>query len=242
MKLFIHGVPDTPAVWRPLLDELDLHDGVLVPAIPGLSTKTPEGFDGTPDAYVGWLISHMEQAAAKHGPVDLVGHDWGALFTVRAASLRPELVRTWTAANAVPDPADPWPLIARLWGTPILGNMLMAISPSSGLERALKRQRMSEGMAAHEAAHWKKESRRAILKLYRSGKHIGAEWDAGLARLPARGLVIWSGKDPYTKPAMAETFCARTGAALRMLEDCGHWSIVEDVPAIAAALKAHWRG
>ena len=36
VKLFLHGVPDSPAVWRPLLDALDLGDApVAAPALPG---------------------------------------------------------------------------------------------------------------------------------------------------------------------------------------------------------------
>lgn len=241
MKLFIHGIPHTPVVWTPLLEALALKQPVSVPPLPGVAAPAPEGFAGTPDAYVNWLIAEMEAAAVEHGPLDLVGHDWGALFVVRAACLRPDLVRTWAAANAVPSPDDPWPLIARLWATPIIGEILMAILPSSQVEKAFARQRMSEGMAAHEAAHWKRQTRRATLKLYRTGLRIGAEWDGEIAQLPPRGLVLWGGKDPYTKPETAEAFCARTGAKLQMLDQCGHFSIIECADQIAALLKTHWK-
>lgn len=241
MKVFVHGVPDTPIVWSPLLDALNLHDDIFVPHLPGLSTPAPEGFGGTPDDYVDWLIAQLSRLAKRSGPLDLVGHDWGGLFVVRIACLRPDLVRTWTAANAVPDPSDPWPLIARLWATPVLGNILMAISPSSGLEKALIRQRLTGGMAAHEAAHWKRQSRRAILKLYRSGMHIGADWDAEIDQAPDRGLVIWSGQDPYTSNETAERFAKRTGASLNILEGAGHWSIAERAETVAGILSTHWK-
>jgi pimeloyl-ACP methyl ester carboxylesterase len=242
MKLFVHGVPDTPAVWRPVLDSLNLQDQAHTPAIPALCSPTPRGFKGTPDAYVDWLITKMAALAAEHGPLDMVGHDWGGIFTVRAACLRPELVRTWTALNAVPAHDDPWPLVARLWATPFLGEFLMAMSPPSQLEKALSRQRMSDGMAAHEAAHWNRETRSAILKLYRSGMHVGRDWSDGLAALPDTGQVIWSSKDPFTKVGTAETFCARTGAKLTLLEGCGHWSIVECPERVTTLLKEHWAG
>ncbi|MEQ9316633.1 MAG: alpha/beta hydrolase [Henriciella sp.] len=241
MKVFIHGIPDTPNVWNPLLDALDLNTDFIAPALPSLAAPAPEGFGGSPDDFVDWLIGEIEPIAADFGPVDLIGHDWGGIFTVRIACLRPDLVRTWTAANAVPDPKDPWPLIARLWATPVLGEFLMSLSPPSQLERALTRQRLSEGMAAHEAAHWKRESRRAILRLYRTGKHVGAEWDGEIANAPPRGLVIWSGRDPYTGMETAETFTARTGADLKIFENAGHWSIVECAGELAEVLHSHWR-
>jgi pimeloyl-ACP methyl ester carboxylesterase len=41
-KLFLHGVPDSPAIWRPLLGQLDLGDTpVAVPALPGFTGPLP---------------------------------------------------------------------------------------------------------------------------------------------------------------------------------------------------------
>lgn len=242
VKFFVHGVPDTPVIWRPVTDALGMTETSYVPPLPALAAPTPDNFKATPDSYVDWLIGQIEEIAARSGPVDLVGHDWGGLFTVRAASLRPDLIRTWAALNAVPAPDDPWPMLARLWATPLLGEFLMSISPSSGLEKALARQRVSEGMAAHEAAHWRAESRRAILSLYRTGRRIGRDWTPGLGTLPARGLVIWSAEDPFTKPETAQAFCERTGATLHMLEGCGHWSIAERAEDVADILMGHWTG
>lgn len=242
MKLFVHGIPDTPIVWSPIRDAIGPEHLLTAPALPGLVTPAPAGFRGTPEAFVDWLVGEIESAFKEDGPVDLVGHDWGALFVVRAACLRPDLVRTWTAISAVPDPDDPWPLIARLWATPVLGRILMALSPASEIEKALVRQRMSEGMAAHEAVHWRSETRRAILKLYRTGMKVGASWEPEMHRLPKRGLVIWGEKDPYAAPAIAERFCARTGADLEIIEGSGHLPIVEAAPDIATRLLAHWKG
>lgn len=83
MKLFVHGVPDTPLVWDPLIDALDLAEGdCLAPALPGFGCPRPAGFSATKDAYTDWLIGQMEAAG---GNVDLVGHDWGGLLVLRAA-------------------------------------------------------------------------------------------------------------------------------------------------------------
>ena len=46
-KLFLHGVPDSPAIWSPLLDALALGDTpVAVPALPGFTGPLPAGFAG----------------------------------------------------------------------------------------------------------------------------------------------------------------------------------------------------
>ena len=41
---------------------------------------------------------------AAHGPIDIVGHDWGALIAQRVAMLHPDLIRSWAISNAVIDP------------------------------------------------------------------------------------------------------------------------------------------
>ena len=89
MILFVHGVPDTPALWNPLIAALGLKPGdYLAPALPGFGTEKPAGFRSTKDEYAAWLVAQMEAAG---GPVHIVGHDWGALLTLRAASLRPRI-------------------------------------------------------------------------------------------------------------------------------------------------------
>jgi pimeloyl-ACP methyl ester carboxylesterase len=63
---------------------------------------------GTKDDYVAWLIEQIEAEHARTGPVHIVGHDWGCLLVLRAASLCAELLRSVAAGNGPIDPR--WPL------------------------------------------------------------------------------------------------------------------------------------
>src|SRR3990167_9817261 len=95
-KLFLHGVPDSPAIWRPLLAALDLGDTpVAVPALPGFTAPLPAGFPATKEVYADWAVEQAKALFDAHGPIDIVGHDWGALIAQRAAILRPDLFRSW---------------------------------------------------------------------------------------------------------------------------------------------------
>lgn len=77
-KLFLHGVPDSPAIWRPLLAALDLGGTpVAVPALPAFTAPLPAGFPATKEAYADWAVQQAEALFAQHGPIDIVGHDWG---------------------------------------------------------------------------------------------------------------------------------------------------------------------
>ncbi|MHA7900726.1 MAG: alpha/beta fold hydrolase [Henriciella sp.] len=240
-KLFLHGVPDTPSMWDPLIAELGLSaEAYAAPAMPGFVTPAPQGFGSTKEAYVDWYISEIEAAHVESGPVDLVGHDWGAIITLRVASLRPELVRTWCVANALPHPDYKWHSMARTWQTPVMGELIMAISRKEQLCKALHAQGIPADLASKEASHWTSHMKKSILRLYRSAKTVGTEWWADIENLPERGLVFWGVDDPYVPVEIAEKFCTSTGAKLLKQEKTGHWSIIERADVLAEALRRHW--
>ncbi|MGJ4930203.1 alpha/beta fold hydrolase [Bradyrhizobium sp. HKCCYLS2038] len=239
-RIFLHGVPDTPAIWDPLIAALG--ETVALPCLPGFCGRAPDGFACTKDAYADWLVTLMEAQHAAFGPLDLVGHDWGALLVLRAASLRPELVRSWAVAGAALDADYRGHRIARIWNTPILGEIFMALSSQRAMARMFRQSGLPADLAAREAAAWQAPMRRAILALYRSadGLRFGGDWIAGLAQLPRRGLVISGTQDPFVPLATLSRFAQAYGALLHVEQDAGHWSIVERPQSIAAALRAHW--
>jgi len=243
-KLFLHGVPDSPAIWRPLLGQLDLGDTpVAVPALPGFTGPLPAGFAATKEAYADWAVSEAEALCAQHGPIDIVGHDWGALIAQRVAMLRPDLIRSWAVSNAVIDPDYRGHRIARIWNTPVLGEIFMALSTPAKLAQGLAAQGMPADIAAEEAAQWaNKDKRRAILKLYRSAKGLSFEhdWARDIGKLPANGALIWGEGDPYVDLSVAQRFAAGTGVPLTVAEGAGHWAIAERPAEVAAALRAFW--
>ena len=208
--------------------------------MPGFVSPASAGFASTKEAYVDWYIAELEHAFDQHGPIDLVGHDWGAIITIRVASLRPELVRTWTVANALPHPDYRWHTMARRWQTPIIGEIMMAITPATALKRAFIDQGIPKDLAATEARYWKGDMKRAILKLYRSAKNAGEEWYPEIQNLPERGLIFWGVDDPYVPVSIAKKVAADTGAKLALQADTGHWSIVERADTLASELKTLW--
>ncbi|RIJ26343.1 alpha/beta hydrolase [Henriciella barbarensis] len=238
--ILVHGVPDTPQMWQPLIEALaeDGHTNLSAPALPGFTSTPPSGFDCSKEAYVSWLISEIEGAG---DPVNLVGHDWGALLVVRAASLRPDMVSSWAVANALPERDYEWHQTARIWQTPVLGELFMALTGKDRLARSLEAAGMPQALARHEADHWSPHMRKSILRLYRSAKNIAEEWTPDLDKLPERGLVFWGDDDPFVPVETAQRFCATTGIPLHRNANTGHWSVVEKAAAFAKLLKAHWK-
>lgn len=244
-KLFVHGVPDSPAIWKPVLAELGLDPALThVPGLPGFRSPAPPAFGSTKDEYAQWLLGEVEKLHAAHGPIDVVGHDWGALLAMRAASLRPELFRTWTVSNAVIDPEYRGHRVARMWHTPVVGEFVMLVTTAGALGRALEQSGIPHDVAVEEAEQWRAGfASRSILRLYRSadGLRFHGPWVDDLVRLPPRGLLVWGRHDPYVHLSVAERFSRQRGFPLEVIEDAGHWAIAQRPAEVARRLRAHWQ-
>lgn len=245
MIVFVHGVPDTPALWDPLIAALGLKPGDwLAPALPGFGTAVPAGFTCTKDAYADWLIAELEKAAGKAGgPVHLVGHDWGALLVLRAACLRPDLIASWCVTNAVIDPEYRGHQNARIWATPVLGELsMLAIRNRARIETALVAGGMPATLAKVEVPHIDKTMRQSILKLYRSadGLIFKGPWVDDLAKLPRKGQIFWGATDIFVQLAVAERFARQRDFPLHVEQGAGHWACHERADPFASVLKAHW--
>ena len=174
--LFVHGVPENPAVWDPLRHALG-RDDVLTPPLPGFTCPRPDGFGATKEEYVDWLTGEVE---AVGEPVDLVGHDWGGGFAVRLVSLRPELVRSWvTDVAGIGDEGFEWHELAKVWQTPGAGEeffeqvLAMPVEQRAAGFTALGIP--SEGAYAI-AAGVDATMASCILDLYRSAVEVAPQW------------------------------------------------------------------
>ena len=113
--VFVHGNPETAAVWGPLLAELD-RDDVVCLSPPGFGAPLSDGFGATVAEYRDWLVGQVE---ALGEPVHLVGHDWGGGHVVNLAMTRPDLLLSWTTdIIGVFDPDYVWHPLAQVWQRP----------------------------------------------------------------------------------------------------------------------------
>jgi pimeloyl-ACP methyl ester carboxylesterase len=234
--VFVHGVPDTPRVWRALLARVARKDVVTL-SLPGFGCPVPEGFDATKEAYVDWLLGELTR---QSGPIDIVGHDWGALLVVRVVSLRPEAVRSWAVGGAPLDPDYEWHQAARAFQTPGMGERVMESMTAEGLQQALVAAGVPAADATETARHVDPTMKRCILALYRSAVQVGAEWTDDLKHVTAPGLVLWGERDPYAAARFGARLAERTRAPFVSFPGCSHWWQLERPDGVADELRRFW--
>jgi pimeloyl-ACP methyl ester carboxylesterase len=234
--VFVHGVPETHLIWDPIRAKVSRKDTVAVD-LPGFGAPVPSGFGATKEEYVDWLVAEIEKIGE---PVDMVGHDWGSLLTIRVASVRPDLIRSWTGGSGAIHPDYVWHDMARMWQTPGVGEQVMQGMTGEALKGGLSSGGVPADALDNMASHIDDTMKNCILKLYRSAVTVGTEWWGDLKNIPERGMLIWGMDDPYMAVTFAEGLAKETGANLVKLEGVGHWWPVQAPDKAAAALEKHW--
>lgn len=241
-KVFVHGNPETAFVWSELVPELERRgvDDIVLLSPPAFGAPVPDGFGATRLDYRDWLIGQIE---ALDGPVDLVGHDWGAGHTFAVAAARPDLLRSWAADCAgLVHPDYVWHAAAQIWQTAGEGETSIAGLIALDGDQLGGALGISAKLAGNMADHIDEDMGQAILKLYRSAaqpamRELGDQL-AAADRRPS--LLLNATADPYVSPDMVSAVAERIGAEILTLEGLGHWWMFENPGLVADGLVAFW--
>lgn len=243
-KVFVHGNPETAAIWRPMfaaLAERGVTDTATV-SPPGFGAPLPDGFGATAPEYVEWLAAEL---SAMSGPIDLVGHDWGAGHVAGLAATHPGLIRSWAIDCAgLINPDYVWHDAAQAWRTPGAGeehiNSMLGL-PTADLAGAFEGLGMKPDIALEVAGAANEDMKTAVLALYRSAGPT--ELSALATRLESAerrpSLLLSALDDPYVSAELAPAVADRMGSTIAELPGQSHWWMMD--PATAAnALVAFW--
>lgn len=239
---FVHGNPETSLVWEPLVRELRAHaasEPVLL-SPPGFGAPVPPGFGSSVEEYRAWLVGELERF---DGPVDLVGHDWGAGHLYAVAATRPDLLRSWIAdCSGIIHPDYEWHPAAQTWQTPGAGEALVAQMVAMTGEDLVASDDVPADLAPRIAAHFDEEMGRSILAVYRSAAqpYMRGLGDRLAAAPRTPSLMVHATADRYTMPHLAPAVAARLGSEVLELSDAGHWWMWERPGQAAAAFVDFW--
>ena len=241
--VLVHGNPETAAIWDPLVDALGRTDVVRL-SPPGFGAPMDDGFPGTYLAYRDWLEDALERFDE---PVDVVGHDWGGGHVMNVVMHRPELVRSWVSdAVGLFDADYVWHDLALIWQTPGEGEQFVQTMLDGTVgDRAerLAALGIPIDIATSIASAQGPGMGRAILSLYRSASQPAmAQAGLSLENAAARpGLSHLATEDTYIgSEELRRRAADRAGARTEVLDGLGHWWMVQDPAAGAAALTRFW--
>lgn len=236
--LLLHGNPDTCELWRDVVDGLQHRHRCLAPDLPGFGGSQVTGaFDCSLESMAQWVDEWVTGTGVEL-PVDLVVHDFGGPYGLSWAIRHPHKVRRIAILDSVYFADYRWHAWARIWRTPILGEISMWLMNRWIFNWELRRggPRLPRQRIQETYRRVTPEMKRMVLQLYRATDPENfAGWEEEMLALTAKvpTCVMWGSKDPY----ISSRFAARWGTdQVRIFSDCGHWLPLEAPGEVASEL------
>jgi pimeloyl-ACP methyl ester carboxylesterase len=233
--VFVHGNPGSADDWEPLVDAVGAV-GLRAVAfdLPDFGeTIAAAGFEHTVFGYAAFVEAAL--AALGIERVHIVLHDFGGPIGLAWAATHAESIASITLIDIGILPGYKWHRMARIWRTPVLGELFQATTTRGAFRSTLSRSEprgLPRPFVERMFDHYDRRTRRAVLKLYRATDEPGAPDPQLVAALQAADpptLVIWGGGDPYLPSSYAERqreFLPR--AEVHVLPHSGHWPFADD--------------
>jgi pimeloyl-ACP methyl ester carboxylesterase len=228
--VFVHGNPGSADDWERLAGAAGAI-GLRAVAfdLPDFGeTVAPPGFVHDVPTYAGFLAEALGQLGIER--VHLAIHDFGGPIGLVWAMGHLDAVASVTLIDTGLMPGYRWHSLARLWRTPVVGELFQASATRRAFRSMLRRKEprglprdFVEGMYDH----YDKRTRKAVLKLYRATDDPGSMSEGLIAVFAPRdipALVIWGEQDPYLPssfaPRQREAF---PSADVNIIPASGHW-------------------
>lgn len=231
--LLLHGNPGPSDDWLCVLDEIGGFARVVAPDMPGYGqSERPRDFDYSVAGYAGFLGQLLDALGIRR--VHLVLHDFGGSWGLGWAATHPDRVASMGLVNVGLMPGYEWHSFARIWRTPLLGELFQLMTTRFLLKRALEAgnpKPLPDEFIDRVVAHADWGHKRAVLKLYRNtdrpGEMAGPVAEVlGPRRLPA--IVLWGEADPFIPSRYADLQSDYFDAEVHRLAGCGHWPMIDD--------------
>lgn len=224
--LYVHGVPDSGRMWTPFLERT----GGFAPDLPGFGTSAKSaGFDYSIKGYGDFLEAYVDHVGLDR--LALVVHDWGGVG-LELAMRRPRAVERLVIMDCVPFlPGYRWHRLARLWRTPVAGELFMGFTTKWSMKRVMKLERALrdedvDAFVAEAYPSFDHGTQRAILKLYRSApEDVLARAGERLGDVEAPALVLWGEHDRFLPGDLPHRYAEALGgeARVEIVPGAIHW-------------------
>ncbi len=235
--VFVHGNPDTSAYWEPLMTRVAEFATVVAPDMPGYGGADKRADQNyTLAAYADHLGGLIDQLGID--AVHLVVHDFGGWFGLAWAAANPGKVASITAINSGLLLDYKWHRAARIWRTPVAGEVFMHMSTPRFARFVVRHDNpaLPEEWVDRIADNaLSPETMRAILRLYRATQLKDMEdLVEPLRERDPDTLVVFGVDDVYIPVEQAERQRrAFPRAQTEILPGVGHWAWLEQPDLVA---------
>jgi pimeloyl-ACP methyl ester carboxylesterase len=235
--VFVHGNPDAGGDWEPLMARVAEFATVVAPDMPGFGGADMRADQNyTLAAYGAHLGGLIEALGIEQ--VHLVAHDFGGPFALTWAASNTDRVASVTLINTGVLLDYRWHRLAKLWRTPVVGELVMRASTHRVARFILRHDNpgLPDSWVDRIAGHlMPRGTKQAVLRLYRSTRQ--RHMDALIEPLRAAdldALVVFGDADVYIPAVQAERQ-RRVFPRVRveMLPGVGHWAWLEQPDRVA---------
>lgn len=240
--LFLHGVPDSAELWGAVIDGVQHQYRCCAIDLPGFRHSTYDAGFRFEFKHYAELINELVEQLALPTPLTLVVHDWGGIFGLLWAARYPYKVKRIVGGSFPFDARYRWHAWARLWRTPLLGELSMLGMNWPLYHWAIKRssKQLSTAYIKHNYQYvaQRMSTRSTVLKLYRSANRENFQhWQQRVQQLMAQVPtdLLWGDADPYIPVQHAHLLPAHS---LKVIKNCGHWVPREAPKAFIQSLLA----
>jgi pimeloyl-ACP methyl ester carboxylesterase len=241
--VFVHGNPGSADDWEGLMGaaagtgrralSLDLPDFG--------ETVAPAGFQHSVLGYATFLGEALEELGVAR--VHLVVHDFGGPIGLVWAAMNLDALASITLIDTGILPGYRWHRLARIWRTPVLGELFQATATRGAFRRLLNRNEprgLPRDFVEAMYEHYDRRTRKAVLALYRDTDDPGSaapELTKLLAPREIPALVVWGEHDAYLPSAYAERQReAFPSADVHVLPVSGHWPFADSPETVERLL------
>jgi pimeloyl-ACP methyl ester carboxylesterase len=249
---FLHGNPGSADDWESLVGAVGATGTrALAFDLPDFGeTLAPAGFEHSVPGYAGFVDAALAALGVER--VHLVLHDFGGPIGLAWIAGHADRVASLTLIDIGILPGYRWHRLARIWRTPVLGEIFQATATRGAFRILINRDEprgLPRPFVERMFDHYDRRTRRAVLKLYRATDDPGTPDPELLAALRGRELptlVIWGAGDAYLPSSYAERQREFFPAAeVEVLPHSGHWPFAdapEEVERLLLAFLARAAG
>lgn len=240
--VFVHGNPGSGEDWRQLMQAVAPHGRVIAIDMPGFGkADKPEQYPYSVEGGAAFLTEALKALGVLRA--HLVLHDFGGPWGLMWAAMNPMALASVTLINTGVLIGYRWHFMARIWRTPILGELQQMLTTRSGFKWVMGigcPRGLPEAFINRMYDDLDRGTKRAILKLYRAtdDKDERAQVLSNMLKpLNPPTLVVWGAADPYLPVRLAEqqkeTF---PKAQVVLLPQSGHFPFADDPQGVANAV------